>query len=143
MGVKTNNGIEFTKKRWVLEQWYIRFDRRKKKKMGVKTNNGIKFTKKKMGLRATMPHWAGFAKIDLKRIFKLLFNTWSFYYVPHVIKRTFWCWDGIILLLGTIHGINLLISRLDKGKKFYCKNSYSEAICTLTFFLWILAIGTH
>ena len=37
------------KKTWVCEQWCIRFDRRKKKKMGVKTNNGLEFGKKKDG----------------------------------------------------------------------------------------------
>ena len=55
MGVKTNNGIEFTKKKMGLRATVYQISQKKEnKKMGVKTNNGIEFTKKKMGLRATV-----------------------------------------------------------------------------------------
>ena len=47
MGVKTNNGIEFTKKKMGLKATVYQISQKKeKKKMGVKTNHGIEFTKK-------------------------------------------------------------------------------------------------
>ena len=43
------------------------------------------------GLRAIpVALLSGFAKIDLKRIFELLFNIWSVYYAPFALDRTFW-----------------------------------------------------
>ena len=47
MGVKTNNGIEFTKKKMGLRAMgYQISEKKEKKKMGVMTNHGIEFTKK-------------------------------------------------------------------------------------------------
>ena len=50
MGVKTNNGIEFTKKKMGLRATVYQISQKKeKKKMGVMTNHGIEINKKKDG----------------------------------------------------------------------------------------------
>ena len=49
--------------------------------------------------------WFQFAKIDLKRIFELLFDPWSSYHAQFVMGRTFWRWEGMELVLGAINAI--------------------------------------